>query len=715
MSGEFFDVVALGARKGRRRLIEADARVFATIAAALDRQTDGIGELLRDERRDPARWGRAAVERDVRVRRLTAQARVLQRFGSDACLGRVETGGEGTRSYIGRIGVAGEDGTRLLVDWRTPAAAAFFAATAAEPLGVSSRRRYRWSRGRVVEYWDEVLDLDAAPDDIVPDDDSAFLAGLGESRSDRMRDVLATLQQDQDAIIRADVHGPLVVDGGPGTGKTVVALHRAAYLLYAEPQLRGSGGGMLFVGPHEPYLAYVADVLPNLGEDDVRTCTLADLVPERPVAGPEPDPAVARLKSSLRMLDAVDAAVRWFERPPSAELTVETPWAEIEAGAAEWAEAFGAADPASTHDDARDEVWAALLEVLTDQIDEDDAPRAAVRQALARDEALREAFRRAWPVLDPAGVVADLWSVPAFLRRCAPWLSDAEVSLLQREEPRAWTAEDLPLLDAMRAAVGEPETVRLRRRRETARAAELAGRNRVVDELIAGDDGEGLVTMLRGEDAQRSLIDEAALPQVPLDRADGPFGHVVVDEAQELTDLEWHMLLRRCPSRSFTIVGDRAQARRGFLETWQQRLARVGLHDVRRRSLTVNYRTPAEVMTEAAAVIRAALPDANVPTSVRSTGIPVQHGRIDELETILRSWLAEHDEGIACVIGATSPVDDRRVRSLDPRTVKGLEFDLVVLVDPAGFGDGTTGTVDRYVAMTRATQRLAILDRTPDD
>jgi superfamily I DNA/RNA helicase len=189
----------------------------------------------------------------------------------------------------------------------------------------------------------------------------------------------------------------------------------------------------------------------------------------------------------------------------------------------------------------------------------------------------------------------------------------------------------------------------------------------------------------------------------------GPFAHVVVDEAQELTDAEWQMLLQRCPSRSFTIVGDRAQARHGFTESWQERLERVGFDRVTMASLTVNYRTPEEVMTEAEPVIRAALPDANVPTSIRSSGIPVGHGAVSDLDAVLDRWLADNAEGIACVIGSPTFQPRARVRSLTPELSKGLEFDLVVLVDPDTFGVGIEGAVDRYVAMTRATQRLVIL------
>jgi superfamily I DNA/RNA helicase len=266
---------------------------------------------------------------------------------------------------------------------------------------------------------------------------------------------------------------------------------------------------------------------------------------------------------------------------------------------------------------------------------------------------------------------------------------------------------DLPFLDAARQRLGDPEATRRQRQNEAAVAAEREQMARVVDNLIEADDDEyggGLVIMLRGEDFHDALVDQAIVAVPDPDLLAGPFAHIVVDEAQELTDAEWQMLLLRCPSRSFTIVGDRAQARHGFTETWQERLKRISL-----ARLSINYRTPEEVMIEAEPVIRAALPDANVPTSIRSTGIPVRHGATGELDSILRTWLAEHAEGIAAVIGDPAFPATSRVRSLTPELSKGLEFDLVILVNPAAFGQGIEGAVDRYVAMTRATQQLVIL------
>jgi superfamily I DNA/RNA helicase len=343
-----------------------------------------------------------------------------------------------------------------------------------------------------------------------------------------------------------------------------------------------------------------------------------------------------------------------------------------------------------------------------------DEPDDLLRRSLLRNRELRTTFNRAWPLLEAADLVGDLWSVPAYLRKCAPWLSVDDVQKLQRKDAQAWTVSDLPLLDAARHRLGDPEAARRQRRHSAAVAAERERMTRVVDDLIEAVDDEygvGLVTMLRGEDFQDALVDETALPGTDPDRLAGPFAHIVVDEAQELTDAEWQMLLQRCPSRSFTIVGDRAQARHGFTESWQERLERIGLDRINLASLSINYRTPDTVMAQAEPVIRAVLPDVNVPTSIRSSDAPVVHGSASDLSSILDSWLAAHADGVACVIGDPTFRATSRVRSLTPELSKGLEFDLVVLVDPEAFGTGVEGAVDRYVAMTRATQQLVILTR----
>lgn len=735
-----FDLPPRLQRKADPALIDRDERQFAAIAAALAADRERTETRLTALRREAVRGGQRALERDLEVQSLSARSRILRRFGRDACIGRV-VDEEGVVTYIGRFGLADAAEERLLMDWRAPASAPFFAATAARPLGLTSRRRYRWREGRIVDYWDEVFAADGIDHSAALDDQSAFIASLGESRSSTMRDVLATIQSDQDAIVRAGAAGALVVDGGPGTGKTVVALHRAAYLLYADARVQSGGGGLLFVGPHRPYVDYVDDVLPSLGEDGALVCAVNDLVDVGDVVE-EDDPEVRRLLGDGRVVDAVGAAVRLWQRPPRRRTPIETAGGTVVLGPAEWSEVFADAD-GLPHNALRGRAWERLLEVLEDRVDDElrdgggagdgwcegwgEASRSSsrsgddfdaygagwdadesTREALENDEELQALFDRAWPLLDPDALLRGLLTTGEMLRRCAPWLSAVEVDvLITRGASTRWTDVDLPLLDAARRSVGDPRSeVRARRDRRAA-AEEHRVMSDVVSDLIAADDGDlRLMSMLRGQDLRRTLAQPTASDRDPFA---GPFAHLVIDEAQELTDAQWRMLLQRCPSRSLTIVGDRAQARRGFPESWVERLARVGIDRAHVATLTVNYRTPREVMDAARPVIRAALPDANVPASIRTTGIPVAYGSRSELRTIVDAWERESADGTAVVIGEPAFAPRPRVASLDAQRVKGLEFDLVVLVDPDRFGDGVTGAVDRYVAMTRATQRLVVL------
>ncbi|GAB2462566.1 RNA polymerase recycling motor ATPase HelR [Streptomyces incanus] len=709
-----FDLPERLSAKADPELIAGDEAHFVAIAESLEQAIAELSGLRDAMLRAPGGVGREAMDRDLEVHRLSARLRALRRFGLDLCLGHIVSADGSEPLYIGRLGLTDSTGRRLLLDWRSPAAEPFFAATHADPMGLASRRRYRWTGGRISDYWDEVFTADGLEGHAAAlDDHSAFVASLGGDRSARMRDVLGTIQADQDAIIRAGSRGALVVDGGPGTGKTVVALHRSAYLLYSDPRLGHRRGGVLFVGPHQPYLAYVADVLPSLGEEGVQTCTLRDLVPEGATATAETDPEAAHLKSSADMVKAIETAVRFYEDPPARGMTVTTPWASVPLTAEDWAEAFQAAEPGTPHNEARDQIWDELVTILGDKHG-DDVPPNLLQRALRAHHELVTALNNAWPLLEPTDIVSDLWSVPAYLRMCAPWLGPDEVKRLRREgeDAQAWTVSDLPLLDAARQRLGDPKSSLRKRRHDASVAAQRERMAGVIDNVIASDDdGEGAVTMLHGQDLRDSLIDRSALPTAEPDVLAGPFAHVVVDEAQELTDAQWQMLLLRCPSRSFTIVGDRAQARHGFTESWQERLQRIGLDRIDVASLNINYRTPQDVMTEAEPVIRAALPDANVPTSIRAGGLPVVHGPVSDLDAILDTWLVDHADGngIACVIGDPTFRSTPRVRSLTPELSKGLEFDLVVLVDPDRFGEGIEGAVDRYVAMTRATQQLVVL------
>ena len=412
-----FDLPDRLSAKADPALIADDERHFAAIAESLEQSIAELSDRLDAERKAPGGTGQKALDRDMEIHRLTARLRVLRRFGLDLCLGRIVGADDPEPVYAGRLGLTDRAGRRLLVDWRSPVAEPFFGATHANPTGLASRRRYRWTRGRISDYWDEVFTPDGLEGHAALDDQSAFIASLGGSRSPRMRDVLGTIAADQDAIIRAGSRGALVVDGGPGTGKTVVALHRTAYLLYSDPRLGHRRGGVLFVGPHQHYVAYVADVLPSLGEEGVQTATLRDLVAEGAVAAAETDPDVARLKSSADMVKAIEPAVRFYEKTPTKGMTVETNWSDIRLGADDWARAFEAPDPGTPHNEAREEILDELLAILIDKSDGDVAPDQ-LRKSLLRNRELLTALNRAWPVIDAADLVSDLWSVPAYLRMC---------------------------------------------------------------------------------------------------------------------------------------------------------------------------------------------------------------------------------------------------------------------------------------------------------
>ena len=711
MPATAFDLPARLSAKGAADLIAADDRHFARVASQLDREVATLEARLAELRRSSGGGGEAALERDTAIHRLSSELNVLRRFDLDVCLGRMVFAESGDTVYIGRMGLRDEDGNALLIDWRTPMAKPFFAATLASPMGLSTRRRYRWTNGLISDYWDERFTSSPADDTASLDDQSAFIASLGTSRSAKMHDVLSTIQADQDSIIRAPADAPMVVDGGPGTGKTVVALHRAAYLLYSDPSI-ARGGGLLFIGPNHTYLSYVDDVLPRLGEDGVRLCTLDDLVEEGATA--EDDDRSARLKENLNPGAVIERAVSIYEEPPTTAMVIDTVSGDLTVTPGDWAAAFTSVDADVDHNAARDQVWDELLEILTEAaVDADeDAEPLEVRRHLSQDPDLRATLSTAWPILDPLDIVGDLWSVPAYLSLAAPDLTEEETASLQRADPRAWTKADVPLIDVARRRIGDPADLSSKRRAAAEAAAEQDRMADVVEDLIAADDSDlKQMTMLRGDDL-RGALDNPSGREIPdADRLAGPFGHIIVDEAQELTNAQWHMLLDRCPSKSFTIVGDRAQARHGFAQSWDERMNELGLA-VSEVRLSINYRTPAEVMAAAEPVIRAVLPDANVPQSVRQSGNSVRLCRVDEVPSLVDSWLDSHGEGTVCVI-TVSPAswnfaEAERVSVMTPAEVKGLEFDLVIVVDPDTFGTGIQGGVDRYVSMTRATAELVI-------
>ncbi len=500
-------------------LIERDEQHFAALAQSLDETIADLTRRIEAERLAPGGTGQEAMDRDLEIHRLTARLRALRRFTLDVCLGRVVADGEPDPVYIGRFGLTDRHGRRLLVDWRSPAAEPFFAATHAHPMGLASRRRYRWARGRVTDYWEEVFAPDGLEGHAALDDQSAFIASLGGARSGRMRDVLGTIQADQDAIVRAGSRGALVVDGGPGTGKTVVALHRAAYLLYSDPHVGESRGGVLVVGPHQPYLAYVADVLPGLGEEGVQTCTLRDLLPEGATAPDEPDPEVARLKARADMVRAIEPAVRLYEEPPTEGLEVEHPWGDVWLERRRLGRGLRVAGAGAV---AQRGPRRGLGGAAHD-------PRGQARARPGRPERLRgpgttraRGPRRAARRLRP-GLATDRPDRPGrrpvvragLPPRCARrGSSPTRCGSCSGPDPQAWTSSDLPLLDAARQRLGDPEASRRRRRRQAAAAADREQMSQVVDHLIATDDSDmHVMSMLRGQDLQAALADDDVRPR----------------------------------------------------------------------------------------------------------------------------------------------------------------------------------------------------------
>ncbi|PRA06542.1 AAA family ATPase [Arthrobacter sp. MYb229] len=691
-----------------------DQHQLRRIAQRVDAQRQEAAQRIALRGQDRAGNLQQSLDRDVDLHQLARRLHALERLGPEACLGFMVEASTGRRTYVGRAGLSDENSAQLLVDWRAPAAEPFFAATHAHPMNLSSRRRYRWRQGAIIDFWDEVFDLAQLTASPSLDEHSAFLASLGANRIGKMQDVLSTIQADQDAIIRSAAKGALVVDGGPGTGKTVVALHRAAYLLHADAQLQGRGGRVLVLGPHNAYTAYVSDILPNLGEEDVLISTLQAMVPEIRAAQPEASSEVATLKTSGAMLAALRRAVSVFEQPPAQDLLVETQWADLRLTVRHWEHAFAAVEPGTNHNESRLQIREALEEILLEQLPEGCAPEKQVRSELAQNVQLAQAFEAHWPLLGPAKLLSALYSIPALLRYSAPWLTNEQSELLFRKDPSAFTVEDGPLLDAARFLVGDPELEAAARRREARLVAERDLMSQVIDDLIsAADDMEDLSSQLRHADLQDTLIRQRTEADPSPDALAGPFAHIIIDEAQDLTEAQWAMVLRRCPSGSLTIVGDRAQAAGGFTETWEQRLAHAGISRCRVASLSVNYRTTEQIMDAAESAIREQLPDANVPSSIRTDGAAVIYARPERQQDLLRQWQDEHPLGVGVVIGDPSFNDTDRIRALSPEQAKGLEFDLVVLNRPENFDPGISGAVHRYIAMTRATAQLVILTDQP--
>ncbi|MEV4763035.1 ATP-binding domain-containing protein [Micromonospora chokoriensis] len=703
-------------------------------------------------------------QRDSSVAMYADQVEQFSAVENGLCFGRLD-GDDDSRHYIGRIGIFDTSGDYdpLLMDWRAPAARPFYLATAANPQGVRRRRHLRTRQRKVTGLNDEVLDIDTASpgghEELTGE--ASLLAALNAGRTGRMRDIVETIQAEQDEIIRAELPGVMVVQGGPGTGKTAVALHRAAYLLYTHRR-ELSSRGVLLVGPNATFLRYISQVLPTLAETGVLLRTQGDLFPG--VSAQRAEPAeTAALKGRAVLAEVLALAVRDRQWVPDEPLEIEV---ERETLTLDPETVRTARDRVRRtdrpHNLARALFDVEIVHALAEQVAErigadplggdnllDEADRAEIRRELREESEIQAALDQLWPVLTPQRLLADLYADPDRIAAAAPMLTDDERALLRRE-PGGWTPADVPLLDEAAELLGEDERAAAARRdrirmmeREYAEGVlEIARGSRSIDVEDEAEGGEILgVTDLIDADRLLERQEEAdrltTAQRAAADRT-WAFGHVIVDEAQELSPMAWRLLMRRCPSRSMTIVGDVAQT--GALSgtpSWADALAPYVAQRWRLTELTVSYRTPAEIMAVAADVLAEIDPALRPPRSVRESGVPpwdrtvpdeqlaaelvaeatreaagltdgrlgvlVPAGRVGELGTAVTAALPEAAVG-------EHPELESRVVVLTVAQAKGLEFDSVLVVDPDRMvAESPRGRSDLYVALTRATQRLGVL------
>ncbi|WP_174372169.1 RNA polymerase recycling motor ATPase HelR [Nocardia araoensis] len=693
------------------------AGLYARLDAERARAKSGYTAALRGN-------GGTPMERDVEVRTLAREVKRLDVADNGLCFGRLDAL-SGEQSYIGRIGLFDADNEYepLLLDWRAPAARAFYVATAASPENMRRRRQFHTRGRRVIDFTDEILGRPGGGER----GDAALLAAVNAPRGEGMRDIVATIQAEQDEIIRLDHPGVLVIEGGPGTGKTVVALHRVAYLLYTQRE-RMERNGVLVVGPNPAFLNHIGRVLPSLGETNVVFTTTGDLVPGLHVTA-EDDPEVARRKGALRILDVLAAAVADRQRLPDHPVSIELSdvTVRIDAETAQWGreEARASGLP---HNEARAVFAEIVAWVLTERaiarigrgwLTREDREawenvRSDLRAELADNDRFAAALDELWPILTPETLLAELYESPERLAAAG-----AHPTLL-RPDGDAWTVSDVPLLDELVDLLGREKPDDDATEREQKAQAEYAAG--VLDILVGRedmmDDEDHLFAqdLLYAEDLADRFIerDTRELAERAAADRDWTYRHIVVDEAQELSEMDWRVLMRRCPGRSFTIVGDLAQRRSAAGATsWGAMLEPYVPGRWVYRSLTVNYRTPAEIMSVAAEVLAEFAPGVQPPESVRACGVRPWSRRVtgDEMSTAIDEFVrgeAER-EGTSVVIG---PPDVPG--ALAASETKGLEYDAVLVVEPERIlADGPRGAAELYVALTRATQRLGVLHLGP--
>ena len=678
-------------------------------------------------------------ERESFAQEYQDRAAELDSAERNLCFGRLDFD-DGDRFYIGRLGLRSDDHDQLLVDWRARAAEAFYRATPRERYAVTRRRHLHTAGRRVVSLDDDVLDLDAV-DETHLTGEAALLASLRRGRTGRMGDIVATIQGDQDRIIRADPSGILVVEGGPGTGKTVVALHRAAYLLYTHRK-RLARRGILVIGPSATFLRYIDQVLPSLGENDVVLATTSTLFPGVDACGQE-SPRAARVKGDARMAGLLTKAVAELCQVPATviEIKVDGVSYRLTPGLCERAraEAKRDTDPDTgeplPHNVARRTFISAVVRELTRQRVRDLGGQRALqpgeeedlRAELADEPALRGVLDVLWPEITPQRLLARLYQEPGRLD-----LTDDERAAIARDKPGPWTPADVPLLDELAELLGPVEAAdraagRRRAEDDAEHAAAIDYTSQLVSQLVADGaivlpplETQTFVSWIASRNSETGP--SGPLAERALHDRTWAYGHVIVDEAQELSAMDWRMLLRRCPARSMTVVGDLAQTSApGGADSWAQVLDPVAAGRWRTARLTVNYRTPVPVMTLAAALLP---PTVDPPLSVRDSRESPWYAGTEDLAERLRheteligtgrvAVIAPPDRvaGTAAALSLSPGPDlDAPVAVLTPEQAKGLEFDSVIIVDPAGIEQASPrGRADLYVALTRTTRRLGLV------
>ena len=739
-------------RAGPAGAIDAEQAYVDMLYRLLDEARDRTAQALAVTLGSGAAGGtfQARVERDFTATEQSRRLAQLNAVEHGLVFGRTDgdesqnANGDDIPStlYIGRIGLRDDEHEPRLVDWRAPAAHPFYAATPKEPNGLI-RRRHIYTRNRIVTgVDDEVFDLDrlSEPERRTLSGEAMLIASITAGRTGRMTDVVATIQAEQDRVIRAGLQGALVVQGGPGTGKTVAALHRAAYLLYTYRRTL-ERRGVLVIGPNATFLRYISQVLPSLGETDVVLSSIGELFPGV-TAAPDDDPDTAVVKGDPKMAEVLRRAVRNRQQIPPGDLVVTADDVQMtvprDLCVRARDRARGLRKP---HNVARKlfvtemlgALAAAEARALGRPLDPQDLPYTRAR--LWDEAPVRAAVDALWPFLTPQRLVAGLLAEEGALRRAAPSFSDSERSVVLRPDaPDAWTVADVPLLDEAAQLLGSDDSADKRRRRALAR--ERRAEERYAQEVleITGLAGQGDVDLV---DAA-TLADWNRDPGQQLTTAERAwadpswaYGHVIVDEAQELSAMAWRMVMRRIPTRSMTVVGDVAQ--RGSAagaRSWAQVLDPYVRGRWREEMLTVNYRTPAEIMAVAADVLASVAPGEQPPESVREEGVPPRAVRgLERVPSVVAAESGEMgDAGRLAVIapntriaglagalpeavpGDRAEVLDSPVALLTVGQAKGLEFDRVVLVDPAGIlSQSPAGGHDLYVAITRATHRLTVV------